>query len=133
MITQCSVEGCENEATLQYVWAWGEEGYACASHRSLLESQSVQVNRPISIAPISGGERQVERVGPDVEAVLKRVVELEKANADLLEQNRQLTAQLGEANLALRKANLGLDQPERPTEAESVVESATPVETRKRR
>jgi len=100
----CSVEGCENEAAWTYAWAWGEEGACCAAHRSLIESQSVNLGRGVIFTSIDNdtnpGKKksysapQIVALAPELGAAKMKIAEQQVQIQDLEQKNEELKAQI---------------------------------------
>ncbi len=128
----CNVEGCEEKATMRYVWAWGEEGACCDDHRAFLESKSQQLGRGISFMDESGrrdySTPKLEQLAPEVGQLRMRVAEL---TTQLQERDAQIAIlqdELARTGVA-KRAELVAEQPEQQP---SIIEGhlkETPEET----
>jgi len=133
----CNVEGCENKATLRYVWAWGEEGACCDAHRPYLESKATQLGRGIAFT--DGGRARepyaaprLEQLAPEVGQLRLRVAEL---TTDLQDRDAQIVIlkdELARVGVAKRAESFTQPQPV-VVEQPDVTETTTPVETRRKR
>ena len=50
----CKIDGaeCTEPAKWRFVWAWGEEGFCCDSHRLVLLTRCEQLGRSLSLGAI---------------------------------------------------------------------------------
>ena len=108
-------DGCQNEPIVSYVWPWGEQGCACATHAPLLAQLEKNTKRKVQIAAIAPGapapmtrdERTAnaaKRIALEEEnAELRaRAVELHRASQEGVNQLRTARAQIGTLEDELR-------------------------------
>ena len=48
-------DNCQNPPTISYVWPWGEQGCACATHAPLLAQTERNTKRKVQIASLTPG------------------------------------------------------------------------------
>ena len=100
-------DGCQNEPIVSYVWPWGQQGCACATHAPLLQQLEKNTKRKVQVASITPGaptpvtrdERTAaaaKRIALEEEnAELRaRAVELHRASQDAVNQLRTARAQI---------------------------------------
>lgn len=100
-------DGCQNEPIISYVWPWGEQGCACATHAPLLQQLEKNTKRKVQVASITPGAPTPITRDERTAAAAKRIaleeenaelrargVELYKANQDLTQQLRTARAQM---------------------------------------
>ena len=94
----CIVDGCSEEATLLFTWAWGEEGACCNAHRTTLESKAEQLGRGISFAPLGSDDTPRKTYGaPTLTKLSPEVGALRMANAELHERVSAVERELAAA------------------------------------
>lgn len=49
---KCDRDNCGADATFSYAWEWGEKGYCCSLHATLLQQIAGQISRSVMIVPL---------------------------------------------------------------------------------
>lgn len=114
-------DNCQNPPTISYVWPWGEQGCACATHAPLLAQIEKNTKRRVQIASLTPGAAppltRDERIAHHAQALAlqeeldesrARGVELHRAHEDVVKQLRTEKAkrEAVEAELARSKTEL---------------------------
>ena len=121
----CTIEGCENDPSLKYTWAWGEEGVCCDAHRSSLESQASQLGRAITFAPLAADSELRPYNAPQLTRLDPEVGKLRMDNAELVERLKAANARIGELELHVFELETKLDET-KPGPTLTVVEGEAP-------
>ncbi len=105
----CTYDDCANEATYSYMWAWGEEGACCDTHRIILEQTSQRLNRSVSFTSLAapatmppasswdrpGLEKALRLATSELQEKIPLLGEAQMRVLELEELNKELTAELG--------------------------------------
>ena len=96
-------DGCQNEPIISYVWPWGEQGCACATHAPLLQQLEKNTKRKVQVASITPGAPTPITRDERTAAAAKRIA-LEEENAELRARGVELHRAHQEAVAQLRTA-----------------------------
>lgn len=114
---------CKETAALSYRWPWGVAGVCCQKHAMLLQQTAGNLQREISVVPISGAAQAAPLERSERTALIAAKLsaeaeadDLKARGAELYKQNVELTRQVQLLTLKNREANAALDLKDRKLE-----------------
>lgn len=96
----CDFDGCNEPATVSYVFGWGQSGVACAKHQFIRGQQAQNIGRTITFSPLANvpaaplPRDQRVKMQAEILTLKEELKDSQLRGADLYQANVKLTEEV---------------------------------------